>query len=119
MAGAHITEFWVKSGKEPQFGQLVEDMVAFLGELEYPYPVVGYRVHFGDSGRMVFVTWFDDRASYYGENNLQKLIGEKNAFERWSQLRGRLPELVLDIREHDAIFRPRMSYWPEVEASSR
>jgi nucleotide-binding universal stress UspA family protein len=116
---ANITEFWLKSGKEQQYGELVKDVVTVLEEIGYPYPITGHRVHFGDSGRTVFVTWYDDRASYYGVNSLERLLREKDALARWGELLSRLPELVLDLSDRDATIKPRMSYWPEQEGGTR
>jgi hypothetical protein len=119
MAFANITEFWLKPGREPQYGELVKDVVAVLEEIDYPYAVTGHRVHFGDSGRTVFVTWYDDRASYYGVNSLDRLLIEKEAMGRWGELLSRLPELVLDVSDRDATIKPRMSYWPGQEGGTR
>ena len=111
----HVSEFWLRPGKQEEFSQLSEDVVAFLEEIGYAYPISGHRVHFGDTDRTLFVTWYDSRTDYYGAKSLDAAIAEKGAQEGWGQLIRRVLELIIDVRDSDRVMKPAMGYSPKAE----
>jgi hypothetical protein len=115
---AHFTEFWLKSGKEEQFTEVTKEIMGFFKKLGYGYEVSGHRVHFGDTDRRVFVTWYDDRGSFYGANSLDALIEKKGMGEKWGELMSRMSELIVDGDHSDSELKQAMTYWPEMEKAT-
>lgn len=112
---AHVDELWIKPGKQQEFGELIEEFGAFFGEVGYRYPVDGHRVHFGDTGRAIFVTFYDSKEAYYGANSLDRLIAEKGAGEKWGDLLERLSAVMVGMEHGDAEMQAGMTYWPSSE----
>ncbi len=117
----HVDEIWVKSGQASQekFSELSKELVAVLGEIEFPYQVVGNRVRLGGSGRTVFVTMFDSKDAFYGKNSLENLAMEKGAHERLDALFAQLSEVITGWEHSDMAFVPDMTYLPRQETTSQ
>lgn len=109
---AHVDEFWVKSGMDDEFGELVKEFMAFFKEIGYTYPIYGHRVRFGDSGRRVFVTVFDSKEAFYGSRSLDNLIEMKGAGEQWGGLLERFAKVITAAKHSDTEYQPHLSYWP-------
>jgi hypothetical protein len=54
-----------------QFEKVARDISAFQAELAGPYPVNGYRIHFGDTGRVTFLVFSDGWGDFYGKNDME------------------------------------------------
>lgn len=115
---AHLTVFWLKSGVGDEFTEVTKDIMALLKEVGYTYPVAGHRVHFGDTNRRIFVTWFDNKSSFYGEKSLMAVLERKGAGERWGELMGSLSALIIDGDHSDVVYKLEMSYWPETQEAT-
>ncbi len=113
MRFAHIDVIWPRSGMDEEFEKLNKEWVSFFKDLEYPYPYDANQVHFGDTGRTVYVTFIDDLAAYYGENELMKLVEAKNMGERSEQLDDQFNAVTARWEHYNITYRPDMSYWPE------
>lgn len=109
---AHVDNFWVKPGKQDEFDALSKEFVQFTKQNGYAYEVSGHRVHFGDSGRFVFVTHFDSRQAFYGPNSWDALIARKKVQEKWADMLRRLALTISDAEHFDSQYRPDLSYWP-------
>lgn len=118
MKAGHVDVMWLKPGSMESFEKLNQDWAALTRDLDYPYPYNGYEIHFGDVGRAVFVTLVDDLASYYGENDMMKLVEAKGMGERMQELIDRLDEIAYRWDHYDLRFRPDLSYWPPEEAET-
>lgn len=114
----HIDVIWLKNDVLEEFNQINKDWMALYTELGYPYPYDGYEVHFGDSGRVVYVTFVDDLAKMYGEFDVSKLAEAKGMGERMQQLDQAFNSLVIRWQHYDSVFRRDLSYWP-AEAETR
>ncbi len=115
---AHVEEFWVMSGKQEQFNEITKEIMAFFKELGYPYAIAGHRTLFGDTDRVTFVIWFNDRGMFYGANSVEKLVEKQGMGEKWGALMGKLSQVVVDHDHGDMDFKPNMSYWPEPEGAT-
>lgn len=109
---ASMYESWMKPATEEKADAISKEWVAFLKEVGYGYAAAGYRVHFGDIGRLIFVTWYDNTADYYGANSFMKLVEEKAAGEKWGDLIKRWNELISRYEESQWTYRADLSYWP-------
>jgi hypothetical protein len=118
MMYGHLDVMWLKPGANEKFEALNKDWSAFFKDLGYPYPYTGHQVHFGDSGRVVYVTFIDDIEAYYGKNNLEKMIEAKNMGERWQKLVGQMNEVVRRWEHSNTAFRSDLSYWPELAGAT-
>lgn len=110
MTWAHIDEYWLQPGAMEGFGELAEEFVALLERIDYPYAIDGHRVHFGDVGRLVYVTFVDDLSSFYGENQLDRAIEAAGAQEEWGALLEKFTPLVRRIEHYDVRFEPDLSH---------
>jgi hypothetical protein len=118
MTYGHLDVMWLKPGANEKFEALNKEWSAFFKDLGYPYPYDGHQVHFGDSGRIVFVTFIDDIGAYYGMNNLEKMIEAKNMGERWEKLGAQMSEVIRRWEHSNSAFRSDLSYWPETMAAT-
>lgn len=109
---ARAYEAWMKPGTEMKADELSKEWVAFLKEVGYGYEAVGLRVHFGDVGRLIYVTYIDSEADYFGANNFMKLVEEKGLGEKWGDLIGRWNKLIRRYNETTWTHRADLSYLP-------
>ncbi len=114
---AHVDEVWLKPGTEQAYDAIMKEFLAFVAEMGYPYPVQGYRHRLGGTGEHYIVTFFDNRANFYGANKLDRLIEKKGATERWQGLLTRFSTLITRAHHYDSDYRANMSYVPPPQAS--
>jgi hypothetical protein len=118
MTAVHMDVMWLKPGADSEFEAHNKDMTAFFRQIGYAYPYTGHQVHFGDTGRVVYVTFIDDLSEYYGANNLEKVIEAKGMGARWQELMERMGAVVGRWEHNNATYRPDMSYWPTEGATN-
>jgi hypothetical protein len=92
--------------------------VTFFQDLGYPYPYHGHSVHFGDTGRTVYVTFVDDLSDFYGKNDLYKMVEAKGLGERWMKLGEEFNATVRRWDHYVMNYRRDMSYWPVEEGAT-
>jgi hypothetical protein len=109
---AEVYEAWMKPGTEEQADEEGKAWVAFMKELGYGYATAGIRIHFGDVGRTMWVTWYNDPMVYEGENSFAKLIEEKGAGAKLEELLGRWNKLIRRYEESTWSYRKDLSYQP-------
>lgn len=114
----HMDFIWVKPGMEEEFEELNKEWSAFYTDLGYPYPYVGHETHFGDSGRIVYVTFIDNLADYYGKNDFEKLVEAKGMGERSAKLYERFSAVVRKWHHSTPMFRMDLTYWPPEEGAT-
>lgn len=114
---AHVDEIWLKGGTEDQYDALMKEMIAFVNEIGYAYPIDGYRPRLGGTGQHFVVTFFDNRENFYGAKNLDRLVEQKGATERWQGMLARFSQLATRATHYDADFLPNMTYMPPPPAS--
>ena len=107
---AHVDDYWVMPGQQEAFGELAEEFVAFLEAIGYPYAVDAHRTHFGKVGRVTVVTFVDDLASFYGENDLRRLVEAAGAEAEWRALVERFAPLVYKIEQRNVRLEPELTY---------
>jgi hypothetical protein len=113
MAWVRVHEFWVKSGQQNQqkWNALIGEFMAFFKEIDYPYPVWGNMVRYGDS-RNLFVTAYDNPANYLGDHSTTALAEKHGKSAKWQDLLGRLSQLTLKGETSDMQFLAAQSYLP-------
>ncbi len=119
MAYGHFDVMWLKSGMDAQFEQLNKDWVAAFKELGYPYPYDAHVIHFGDSGRVVYVTFVDNLSDFYGKNDIAKMIEAKGMGDRMAKLDEKFNTAVAKWKHYTAMYRRDMSYWPAPEQATK
>ncbi len=75
-------------------------------------------MHFGDTGRHIYVTFTDDLGRFYGENSPMKMIEAKNMGERMKQLDEMFGKVVARWTHYDASYRADLTYWPMPEGAT-
>jgi len=108
----HIDEMWLKPGVYEEFEALNQEWKEFFADLDYPYPYGGYTVHFGDTGRVLYVMFVDDLGKMYGEYDIMKLVEAKGMGERMKELDEKFNAVASRWDHYDSIFRRDLSYWP-------
>ncbi len=109
----HIDVIWARPGVDEEFDQLNKEWVQLFKDLAYPYPYNTHEVHFGDTGRTVYVTLIDDLSMFYGENDLMTWMEKKNMGARAEALDKRFNAVTDRWKHHTATLRADLSYWPE------
>lgn len=114
----HIDVFWLKNDVEEEFNQINADWIALFTDLGYPYPYSGFDVHFGDSGRVIYVMLVDDLAKMHGEYDVAKMAEAKGMGERMKRLDQAFNSIVRRWEHYDSVYRRDLSYSP-AEAGTR
>ncbi len=115
LSAAHVDEIWPKPNMDEEFNALNKSFKELFENLAYPYPYDAHTVHFGDTGRIVYVTFIDDLSKYYGENNLMAMIEAANMQEAWAAIDEQFNAVTLRWEHYNLMFRDDMTYWPEPE----
>jgi hypothetical protein len=87
--GVSSSSVKIPSGMGATFDTVRRDFVKFRQKVGYPYPVRAYRVVVGEP-RIVFVTHFDSRESFFGKNAFAALVAKAGAQAEWQALQARL-----------------------------
>ena len=109
---AQVYEAWMKPGTEEQTDEEGKAWAAFMKELGYGYASAGMRVHFGDTGRTIWVTWYNDRMAYEGENSFEKLVEAKGAGAKVEEMVERWNKMIKRYEESTWTLRKELSYSP-------
>lgn len=108
--GVHVIEDVVKFGREEAFGENTKSLLTILEEIAYPYPVLASRTVIGRTGVVSFAVVYDDLASFYGENELEKLLAEAGKAGAWEALVAERRAMVSDVESFTARYLPAHSY---------
>ncbi len=112
IAGVMVFEDWVPFAKQEAFDQNTRELLAALGEMDFPYPIFGSRTLLGENDKMTFVVVHDGLPAFYGENNIEGLIERAGMGERWGVLiEGRMG-MMRKTASYPATYRPDLSYDP-------
>ena len=119
MAWVRVHEFWVKSGQEndQKWNALIGDFMAFFKDLEYPYPIWGNMVRYGEN-RNMFVTAYDNPSDYLGDHSVEAMAEKQGKMGEWEELFVRLGQLTIKGEISDHQFLPAHSYLPETEQTA-
>ena len=109
-SGAEIIEVWITPGKFEAFDEVTARAVAFYEQVGYPYAFTGYSTHFGNTSRMAFVTFFDDMASYVGDNRIEQLAAAAGRTDEWSDILDDFRQVTDDVQRSFQEYRPDLSY---------
>jgi hypothetical protein len=94
---AEMLEFWLKPGMEEEFEAVVKDVMGFFAGMPGRYPINGFRPHFGDTGRAVFVVFHDGWGDYYGDHSLEQGLEATGTGGEWQALMERLSDCTIDM----------------------
>ncbi len=101
--------YWIKPDKEAEFVSALQEYASFLKEIKYPYPVEGFRYALFSPGRYMVVTFPDDWAKFYRENDLETLARKKNALNKLSEIKRRINSTLIRISVDHISFAPELS----------
>ncbi len=87
-------DFWIKPGMGEAFENTVKDIMAFQAEMNSPYPVNGYRMQFGDSGRATFLVMNDGWADFYGKNDMEAKMEATGTTAKWEGIMSSLRDCI-------------------------
>lgn len=110
---ARVAEYWVRPDSVQQFDRAVQDYVAFLKKIRYPYPVEGFRLRLGAPGRYRLVTFPDDWSKFFGENRVEEIAAKHGATEELQSARKALAATLEKVEEHHLDFVSELSYSPD------
>ncbi len=108
--GAEVNEYWIETGQREAFDALAKDALALFEDVKYPYEVAGNRIIFGDVDRTVFVTFYDNKANYYGENDLTVLIKKAGREDDWGRINERFLQIVSRTTSNHINSRPELTF---------
>ena len=113
---AHVDIATIRSGQEEAFNAIVKEFMQFFSDIGYTYEIRGHRVKLGNTDRVDFVTFFDSKASYYGDNNMVERAKAAGMEEKLADLGTRLNATITDWMHFDQEPKPDMSYWPAADS---
>jgi hypothetical protein len=114
----HFDIIWLKPGMDEEFNQLNKDWTALFTGIGSPYPYHGHEVHFGDSGRVVYVTFIDDLSEFYGANATMNLVEAKGMGEQFAKINEQFMAVTRRFTHYTAQYKADLSYWPEEEQAA-
>jgi hypothetical protein len=109
--GADLSEFYIAPGKSEEFQSIVGEAIAMLEKIGYPYTMSGYRVIMGEGQKTVFVTFWDTREAYYGENSQDRLLEQHGMTQAWQELVARFLDTISNAKSRTIEYSADMSHW--------
>jgi len=109
--GAYVIQQWPKGTSEQAFDESAKGLMAMLGEMDGPYPVIVLQNVVGDGG-MEFVVLFDDLANFYGANSLEAGLRSSGMGDRWAQAEAAHRKLLSRTESRLLMYVPQLSYQP-------
>ena len=106
---AVVTQYSVRLGDLADFDNAMREYVSFLKQIEYPYPVEGFRWRLGRPGRFWSVTFPDTWVNYYGVRDLKRFTKEKELGAELARLRSHLFRAAHSVSETYLTFAPELS----------
>ncbi|MCH7848680.1 MAG: hypothetical protein IIB53_10000 [Planctomycetes bacterium] len=110
---ARVVKYAVKPNRHDEFDAAIRDYVRLLKEIEYPYPIEGFRWQFGRPGENWLVTFPDNWSDFHGVNDLDTIARQHDAHERLQVIRSRIDNAVRATTQHDLDFVASLSYSSE------
>lgn len=111
MTVAHVHHDWLKPGVDEDYGKLMEDWVAFLGKIGFPYTSNCMRTVVG-AQKITCVDFADSMSRYTSDETWDDLIEATGAEEEFQGLLERWQGMVMRWEHMNASYVPSMSYWP-------
>jgi len=108
---AHVHHDWLKPGVGDAYGELMEEWVAFLGKIGFPYQSNCMRTVVG-SQKITCVDFADSMSRYTSDETWDDLIEAAGAQEEFQGLLERWRGMVMRWEHMSASFQESMSYWP-------
>ena len=105
---ASLTRYWVRSGRESDFDEAVSSYVRFLEEIEYPYPVEGFRWRIGSPG-MNYLVVFPDAWEGFLEWTVEKAAHSRGRDGEYRSLLAGIARTVSREENHRLDYVPDMS----------
>jgi len=111
MTVAHVHHDWLKAGVGDAHGELMEDWVAFLGKIGYPYQSNCMRTIVGPQ-KITCVDFADSLSRYTSDETWDDLIEAAGAEEEFEALLERWQSMVQRYEHLNVSYVPSMSYMP-------
>ena len=109
---AHVHHDWLKAGAGDGYGELMEEWVAFLGKIDFPYVSNCMRTVVGTQ-KIICVDMADSMTRYTSDETWDDLIEAAGAEEEFQGLLERWRSMVLRWEHFNASFQKSMSYMPD------
>jgi hypothetical protein len=87
-------DFWIKPGMAEAFDGVAKDIMAFFADMGGIYPINGYRIHFGDAGRVSFLVFNDGWGDFYGANSMEGALEATGKTAEWEALMTKLRDCI-------------------------
>jgi len=108
--GVLVLRQW-PSGDPAAYEESIKDFMGMLTEMGAPYPVFTSQNMIGTGGFTIAVP-FDDLASFYGENSLERGLEESGMTARWMEHQTAHRTLLTDAESFHVMYLPEHSYRP-------
>ncbi len=115
--GIYIIDNWIAPGKQEAWAENTKGVMAMLGEMGGPYPVIATQTIMGDM-RVSFVVPFDNMSNFYGANSLQQRLADTGMQEPWGAHMEKRSPLLSKTKSQFAWYLPEHSYRPDLAMAS-
>ncbi|HSM35546.1 MAG TPA: hypothetical protein VK837_04040 [Longimicrobiales bacterium] len=115
--GVFVFSQWPGRASEEEFAASAENLIGFIDEVGYAYPLYAFQVMLGDE-HVEFVVAFDTPAGFYGENSLGTLVEGAGRMDEWEGLVDAHNQLLADTDSQVLFYRPELSYRPDLQVAS-
>ena len=72
--------------------------------------VNGYRMHFGDTGRVTFLVLNDGWGDFYGKNDMEARMEATGTTAKWEAIMTELRDCITDYEESQMEYLADLSY---------
>ncbi|MFQ5680328.1 MAG: hypothetical protein ACE5HP_12825 [Gemmatimonadota bacterium] len=108
--GAVVFRDWVEFSQQEAFDANTKELIALLGEMDFPYPVYGHRVRVGDIGQCYFVVLHDGLDHFYGDKSIEKFIEAAGVGEKWGTAMQARGPMMRSTDSFNVAYREDLSY---------
>lgn len=112
-AGLMVFVDWVPYANNQAFDENTRQLIAMLGEMGFPYPIMGHRTLIGEGGVATFVLLHDGLDKFYGENAMENYLSEAGLAEQWGEVIQARRGMMRRSMSYPSYFRPDLSYMPD------
>jgi len=107
---AEMIEFRIRPGMAEQLEAVIGELMAFQEKTQPDSPMNGYRVRFGDVGRVVFLIFTDSWANFYGPYSMEAKVKADGTEAEWEAIMTRFRDCILDFNSTQIAYHADLSY---------
>jgi hypothetical protein len=96
-----------------EFDAVAKKVMTFFGNNGGVYPVNGYRIHFGDTGRVTFLVFNDGWGDYYGMNSMEAMLEAHGTTDEWEGIMTELRDCITSAETTQMRYFADLSYTGE------